>query len=120
GVVQFFGALFSGDWTGMQAGLQTLLSGAQTIGSAVLGILSLAGSIIIDWLDAQLGTNIRGWPAKVGAALSEGASAIGTALQSAFGAVGTLLATIWQTNFDRVQELFERFRAWIDGWTGGA
>ena len=41
-------------------------------------------------------------------------------LRAAWEGAGQTLRLVWETNLRQVQQAFEGFSSWVDGWTGGA
>lgn len=55
GLVSYLRGLFTGDWTGMIAGLRDMARGASSAWSAVLGVFTAAGPQLRRFADTQLG-----------------------------------------------------------------
>ncbi|WP_332117240.1 phage tail tape measure protein [Azorhizobium caulinodans] len=120
GFVTLFKALWRGDWSGAFAAARAILTAFGEIRGGLLSVLLRLGSVVIDWLDNQLGTDIRNWPGKVAAELSAAAETVTAVLRAAWEGAGRTLQFVWDTNLRQIREAFDGFARWIDGWTGGA
>lgn len=97
GAVAFLKALFSGDWSGMKAGLATMGSGVKTFFSGWLGYMRAWGAVLGPALsqawnavDAALG----GWPSKMAATATDMGTRFVEAIRNAFNA-GLATAMDW-------------------------
>lgn len=119
GAVRFFSNLFRGDWGGVAASFKRMWNGIKSLagglggtltglGRLILKGITSAGGMVVDWLDQQLGTDLRSWPGKV---VSE--------VEGGFKGAGAILKNIWDSNLKQVKLAFDGFKTWMDGWTNG-
>ncbi|MQT14385.1 phage tail tape measure protein [Segnochrobactrum spirostomi] len=90
GWVQYMRALFTGDWSGMQAGLAAMRDGA---GRALTGTLDILRRISADMI-ALLDDLTGGIASKVTAVIFGAMTAIGAAVSTIAGRIGASLSTV--------------------------
>ncbi|WP_323034523.1 phage tail tape measure protein [Pararhodobacter sp.] len=109
GLIEFFQALFAGDWAGMEAGLAKAQAGLSRAGQALVRIaarllpmignaLRAGGAALLGWLDNLFG----GWPSKIAGVVR----GIGIAIGSAFGVIGGQVYAWGKGLLDRILGAF--------------
>lgn len=130
GLVDFFRALFAGDWSGMEAGLASARAGisrastaiaaiAARVGPMIRAALASAGAAVLASLDNLFG----GWPSKIASivrgialAVDAGFAAIGERFSGSAlaGAGGRLISDLWEG----AKSMAGPFLTWAGTWAG--